>query len=109
MPPADTAVPAEAPVPVRRSATPGAMLAVLAAAELLGMSLWFAATAVGPQLRERWHLSAAESGWLTAIVQLGFVAGTTAAAALNLADVLNARAYFTVSALLAAAANLTVL
>jgi MFS family permease len=85
------------------------MLAMLAAAELLGMSLWFAATAVAPQLRDRWDLSAAQSGWLTAIVQLGFVAGTTLAAALNLADVLPARAFFPVSALLASLANLALL
>jgi hypothetical protein len=33
------------------------MLALLAVAELLGMSLWFAGSAVAPQLRERWALS----------------------------------------------------
>ncbi|HEX9938431.1 MAG TPA: MFS transporter [Longimicrobium sp.] len=82
------------------------MLALLAAAELLGMSLWFTASAVSPQLRVLWGLSEAQAGWLTGAVQLGFVAGTTAAAVLNLADVLPARGYFAVSALLAAAANL---
>ena len=70
------------------------------------MSLWFTASAVSPQLRELWGLSEAQAGWLTGAVQLGFVAGTTAAAVLNLADVLPARGYFAVSALLAAAANL---
>jgi MFS family permease len=80
-------------------------LALLATAELLGMSLWFAATAVAPQLAERWHLSAAQTGWLTGIVQLGFVAGTAVAAILNLADLIPSRRYFAGAALLGAVAN----
>jgi MFS family permease len=80
-------------------------LVLLATAELLGMSLWFTASAVSPQLRELWSLTAAETGWLTGVVQLGFVAGTAVAAVLNLADVIPARAYFAVSALAGAAAN----
>jgi len=81
------------------------ILALLSAAELLGMSLWFTASAVAPQLRELWGLSAQQAAWLTTAVQLGFVAGTAAAALLNLADVVPARPYFAVSALCAAAAN----
>ncbi len=81
------------------------MLALLAAAELLGMSLWFAASAVAPQLAQRWSLSPNESAWLTTIVQLGFVFGTATAALLNLADVLPSRRYFAVAALAGAAAN----
>ncbi|MCK4771970.1 MAG: MFS transporter [Candidatus Latescibacteria bacterium] len=81
------------------------ILVLLASAELLGMSLWFTASAVAPRLQELWHLSAAETGWLTTAVQLGFVAGTLTAAVLNLADVLSSRRYFAGSALLGAAAN----
>jgi MFS family permease len=81
------------------------MLALLSIAELLGMSLWFAAAAVAPQLRERWGLDAAGVGWLTAAVQFGFVAGTACAAVLNLADLVPARALFGCAALLAALAN----
>ncbi len=44
------------------------VVGLLSTAELLGMSLWFAATAVAPQLAQRWHLSAAQTGWLTGIV-----------------------------------------
>jgi len=87
----------------------GGMLALLALAELLGMSLWFAANAAGPELRLRWGLDPAQIGWLTAVVQLGFVAGTALAAVLNLADVLPARAYFAGAALLAGASNLALL
>ena len=81
------------------------MLALLAAAELLGMSLWFAASAVAPQLAARWSLTPGETAWLTTIVQLGFVCGTAGAAILNLADVLPSRWYFAAAALAGAAAN----
>jgi MFS family permease len=85
------------------------MLALLSVAELLGMSVWFAAAAVAPHFREIWGISVAEAGWLTTSVQLGFVAGTIVAAVLNLADVIPSRAYFAASALLAATANAALL
>jgi MFS family permease len=69
------------------------------------MSLWFSASAVSGQYRTMWQLSAAEAGWLTTTVQLGFVVGTATAAVLNLADLLPSRWYFAVSGLLGAAAN----
>jgi MFS family permease len=81
------------------------VLALIAFAELFGMSVWFTASAVSPQLRELWDLSAAQAGWLTTVVQLGFVAGTACAAVLNLADIFPARSYFAASALIAAAVN----
>ena len=81
------------------------MLAVLSIAEFLGMSLWFGASAVAGDLGARWSLDTSQMGWLTSIVQLGFVVGTAVAALLNLADIVPARWYFAVSALAAAAAN----
>lgn len=81
------------------------ILALLATAELLGMSLWFTASAASPYLRAAWGLDDAQTAWLTGAVQLGFVAGTALAALLNLADVWPARAFFAGSALLAATAN----
>ncbi|MEP6491623.1 MAG: MFS transporter [bacterium] len=85
------------------------MLALLAVAELLGMSLWFAGSAVAPQLAEHWSLSRSATAWLTTIVQLGFVAGTATAALLNLADVLPSRRYFTTAAVVGALANAALL
>jgi MFS family permease len=73
------------------------------------MSVWFSASAIAPQLREAWSLSATQTGWLTSAVQLGFVAGTAAAALLNLADLVPARVYFGASALAAAACNAALL
>lgn len=73
------------------------------------MSLWFAASAVAPQLGARWNLSVSEIGWLTAIVQLGFVVGTAVSALLNLADIMPSRRLFAASALLGAIANAALL
>ena len=81
------------------------MLALLSLAELLGMSLWFAGSAVAPELQAAWSLSRSQTGWLTAIVQIGFVAGTATAAVLNLADIIPARRYFAISATAAAVTN----
>ena len=81
------------------------MLGLLATAELLGMSLWFAASAVATQLAGRWGLGPSQTAWLTTIVQLGFVCGTAVAALLNLADLLPSRWFFAVAALAGAAAN----
>ncbi len=81
------------------------MLALLALAELLGMSLWFSGTAVAPQLARAWSLDGSQVGWLTTTVQLGFVAGTAISALLNVADVVPARMLFTLAALAGAAAN----
>ncbi|MGH7523280.1 MAG: MFS transporter, partial [Gemmatimonadales bacterium] len=80
-------------------------LGLLAAAELLGMSVWFAGTAVAPAMRERLLLSGPETAWLTSGVQLGFVAGTLVAAVLNLADIIPLRWYVAGCATFAAAAN----
>jgi len=84
-------------------------LGILSLAELLGMSLWFAASAVSPQLAVRWTLDGQQTGWLTTIVQLGFVCGTALAAALNLADVIASRKLFAFSAAIAAVVNATIL
>ena len=73
------------------------------------MSLWFTASAVSPQLAQIWDLTASQAGWLTTTVQIGFVAGTAVAAALNLADILPDRPYFTASALLGALANAAII
>jgi MFS family permease len=81
------------------------MLAVLAVAELLGMSLWFGANAVAGQFQAQFQLTEAQVGWLTTSVQLGFVVGTAVAALLNLADIVPAARFFAVCAVLGAAVN----
>jgi len=80
-------------------------LALLSMAELLGMSLWFSASAVVPALRNEWHLGETAASWLTISVQLGFVFGTLLSAFLNLPDLVSVRYVFAVSALGGALAN----
>ncbi|HTY40441.1 MAG TPA: MFS transporter [Thermoanaerobaculia bacterium] len=81
------------------------VLALVAAAELMGMSLWFSASAVAPALKAEWRLGDAAAGWLTLAVQLGFVAGTLTSAFGNLPDVFATQRLFAVSALFGALAN----
>ena len=81
------------------------ILTLLATAELLGMSLWFAGSAVASQLAASWSLTSGQTAWLTTIVQLGFVCGTAMAALLNLADVLPSRWYFAGAAVIGGLAN----
>jgi MFS family permease len=85
------------------------MLALIAIAELLGMSVWFAANAIAPQLAARWGITAAEAGWLSTIVQVGFVVGTALAAVLNLADLIPSGRYFAIASIAAALANAALL
>ncbi len=61
-------------------------LGLLAVVELLAMSLWFSASAVTPALARDWDLSVGDVAWLTISVQLGFVVGALASAALNLSE-----------------------
>ena len=85
------------------------MLAALAVAEFLGMTLWFSATAVTPVLVDEFRMSPTHAAWLTMAVQAGFVVGTLGSAVANLADVLNARVLLFLGALAGAAANAAVL
>ncbi len=81
------------------------MLALLAAAEFLGMTAWFSATAATPALIAEFQLDAGGASWLTMAVQTGFVAGTLVSAIANLPDVLNPRRLFAIGCLMAAVAN----
>lgn len=78
------------------------ILLLLAVAELLGMSVWFSASAVVPVLTQVWALDDAGRAWLTMSVQIGFVIGAFGSALFNLSDIIPARKLFTVSAFSAA-------
>jgi MFS family permease len=81
------------------------ILFALSLAELLGMALWFSASAVTPALSLEWNLSAGDRAWLTMSVQIGFVVGALLSALLNLSDLFNARYLFALCALAGAACN----
>jgi len=83
-------------------------LALLSLTEFLGMSVWFSASAVVPELTAAWGLSASGQAWLTMSVQLGFVAGALGSAVLNLADRVSGRWLFAASSILAGAATLLI-
>lgn len=60
--------------------------ALVALVQVLGLAVWFSASAVLPELRAEWDLSATAGVWLTTSVQLGFAAGAVVSAVLTLAD-----------------------
>jgi MFS family permease len=84
------------------------LLMLLALAELLGMAVWFSASAVVPALAGEWGLNDAGRAWLTMSVQAGFVAGALGSALLNLSDRVPAHRLFAASALAAAAATILI-
>jgi MFS family permease len=92
---------------VPERSVPGAwsVLARVALAELLGMSLWFGAAAVAPQMAAELGFTSAAAGRLTEVVQIGFVLGTLTSAILTLSDRIPPRVLVAVSALLGALAN----
>ncbi|HXG54628.1 MAG TPA: MFS transporter, partial [Vicinamibacterales bacterium] len=84
---------------------PHRMLALIALGQLLGMTLWFSATAAAPRIAAELSLSDSATAWLTMGVQGGFVAGTLLSALLGLADVFNARRLFAAGCAAGALAN----
>jgi MFS family permease len=81
------------------------MLLRVAVAEILGMTLWFSATAAAPQIVTEFALDEGWRAWLTMAVQAGFVAGTLITALTNAADAINARRLFALGCLAGAACN----
>src|SRR5512147_1189898 len=75
---------------------------LLSIAEMLGMAVWFSASAVVASLAQAWSLDDSGRAWLTMSVQTGFVIGALISALLNLPDVLPAPRLMAVSSLLAA-------
>jgi MFS family permease len=59
---------------------------LVALVQVLGLAVWFSATAVAPSLRSEWGLSTTAAVWLTASVQVGFAAGAVTSSTLGLAD-----------------------
>ncbi len=80
-------------------------LLVIAASQLLALTLWFSASAVAPQLEDLWGLSSGETAGLTLAVQVGFVVGALLLAVTNLADIIPSRTLFAVAAVSGASVN----
>ncbi|MDB5415976.1 MAG: transporter, partial [Rubritepida sp.] len=87
-----------------------ANVAIITAAQVLTLSLWFSGTAAGPgMIRENPSISANFQALLTSAVQAGFVCGTLVSAVLALSDRFDARKVFAASAVMGAAANAAIL
>lgn len=84
-------------------------LAALCAAQVLALSLWFSATAIVPSLRQAAAIDDFSASLFTSAVQAGFVLGTLISALFGLADRLDPRRLFTISALVACGANALIL
>ncbi len=84
-------------------------LALLVAAELAGMNLWFASAAVLPDLARETGIGDTVQALLTSAVQAGFVAGALFIAFIGIADRFDPRRVFCISAILAAFCNCALL
>ena len=80
-------------------------LAFLSTATVLSLTVWFSTNAIAPALQTERGFSSADIAWLTIAVSLGFVLGTIVVAATNLADLVNTRKLFAISAVLAGVSN----
>lgn len=81
-------------------------LFLVSLAVFLSSSTWFSGTAAAPVLERLWSLNEIQSSWLTVAVQLGFIIGTLLFALFNLPDILNARKFFFLAAVMGALFNL---
>jgi MFS family permease len=102
----------DSPVDSRGKTPPGALarskrasIAVIALCQVAAMALWFSASSAIPSLVAEFHLTPFSQAALTSGVQLGFVIGCLASALLGLADRLDPRRLFAVSAFVGALAN----
>ncbi|WP_217474033.1 MFS transporter [Stutzerimonas stutzeri] len=96
----------QASLPLSRGLQRLGPVAVIAIAQLFGTALWFSANGTAADLERLWQVSAAEIGWLTSAVQLGFILGTLCISLSGMADRFRASRIFVVSALLGALLNL---
>ncbi|HEX9275995.1 MAG TPA: MFS transporter [Casimicrobiaceae bacterium] len=82
-----------------------ASVVIIAICQVAAMALWFSASAVTPALAAEFQLSNFSQAALTSGVQAGFVLGCLASAILGLADRVDPRRLFAVSATVGALAN----
>ena len=83
-------------------------LCLIVLAQVLALSLWFSATAVGPALRVAADIDAATVAYFTSAVQAGFVCGTLLFAIFGVADRFDGRFVFCFCAIIGALANIAI-
>jgi MFS family permease len=77
--------------------------------EVMGLSLWFSASAVIPALGDAHPMSDFQASLLSSSVSIGFVVGTLGSAILGLADRWHPKRFFMAAALIGAVANIAIL
>lgn len=61
-------------------------IVLLAVVQVLGLTVWFSATAISPALQVEWEIGPVSAVWITASVQVGFVVGGVFSALFTLGD-----------------------
>src|SRR5215468_3142006 len=90
---------------MRMQSSKAASVSIIAVSQVAAMALWFSASAVVPALAAEFKLSNFMQAAFTSAVQVGFVIGCLASALLGLADRVDPRRFFAVSAAVGAGAN----
>lgn len=88
---------------------PRHILPLIVISQLGCTSMWFAGNAVMPDLIATFNLGSSALGYLTSIVQVGFIIGTLVFALLSIADRYSPSKVFFICALLGASFNLAVI
>jgi MFS family permease len=84
------------------------ILPVIIFSQFTGTSLWFASNAVMGDLQRAWELGVSALGYMTSVVQFGFIVGTLVFAFFTISDRFSPRIIFFVCSLLGALSNLCI-
>jgi len=84
------------------------ILPTIVISQFTGTSLWFVGNAVIDDIQRQWSLGESVVGYMTSVVQFGFIAGTLCFAVLAVSDRYSPRKVFLFCSLLGAFANLLV-
>ena len=87
---------------------PARILPVIILSQFAGTSLWFAGNAILGDIQRQWSLGDNTLGFITSVVQLGFIAGTLCFAVFAVSDRFSPRKVFFWCSLLGAFTNLLV-
>jgi len=87
---------------------PAWILPIIIFSQFTGTSLWFAGNAIIVDIQRQWSLGDSALGFVTSVVQLGFIAGTLCFAVLAVSDRFSPRKVFFFCSLLGAFSNLLV-
>ncbi|MFP3546481.1 MFS transporter [Rhizobium sp. SIMBA_035] len=91
--------------PAKPAGRKAVSLAIILAAQVAAMSVWFSSSAAIASIKQQYAIGASQEAMLTTAVQIGFVAGAVVSAHLSLADRFDPRRLFALCAAIAAIAT----